>query len=234
VRIKEDAVMILYNTLMGVASGAALLLLVVFASHARRSDRRNESFRPGAWAWAFLPLGLILVVTGIHMSLTWPLQPVPASASPHCCRADNIIFGEPSLFFGAILLALGALLLWFARQEGDPGRQTVRLAEALRPLGYVGAVAGLTLFPIAFAGAYFGMFIAPPEEPFSSMFRVNNIETWYVVSAYALTGIGAVLVPLGLRWPRLWWLVSIPLVIGGLLLLWLSLVSYFGHIALAV
>jgi uncharacterized membrane protein len=219
---------------MGVASGAALLLLVLFAYHARRSDRRNETFRPGAWAWAFLPLGLILVVTGTHMSLTWPLQPVPASASPHCCRADNIMFGEPSLFFGAILLALGVLLLWFAGQEGDLGRQTVWLAETLRPLGYVGAVAGLTLFPIAFAGAYFGMFIAPPVEPFSSIFRVNNIETWYVVSAYAFTGLGAVLVPLGLRWPRLWWLVSIPLVIGGLLWLWLSLVSYFGHIALAV
>lgn len=47
-RIKEDCVMIQYNTLMGVASGAALLLLVMFAYHARRSDRRNEGFRPGA------------------------------------------------------------------------------------------------------------------------------------------------------------------------------------------
>jgi len=183
---------------------------------------------------AFLPLGLILLVTGIHMSLTWPLQPVPASASPHCCRADNIVFGEPSLFFGAILLALGGMLLWFARQADESGTQTARLVEMLRPLGYVGAVAGLTLFPIAFAGAYFGMFIAPPEEPFSSMFRTHNIETWYVVAAYALTGLGGVLVPLGLRWPRLWWLVSAPLVISGLMLLWIGLVSYFGHIALAV
>src|SRR5438552_1918501 len=89
-RIKEDVAMILYNTLMGVASGAAMLLLVLFARQARRSDRLNEGFRPGAWAWAFLPLGLILVVLGVHMSLTWPLQPVPPSASPHCCRADNI------------------------------------------------------------------------------------------------------------------------------------------------
>ena len=40
--------MIQYNTLMGVASGAALLLLVMFAYHARCSDRRNEGFRPGA------------------------------------------------------------------------------------------------------------------------------------------------------------------------------------------
>ena len=47
-RIKEDCVMIQYNTLMGVASGAALLLLVMFAYHARCSDRRNEGFRPGA------------------------------------------------------------------------------------------------------------------------------------------------------------------------------------------
>lgn len=54
--------MIQYNTLMDVASGAALL--VMFAYHARRSDRRNEGFRPGEWAWAFLPLGLILAVLG--------------------------------------------------------------------------------------------------------------------------------------------------------------------------
>jgi uncharacterized membrane protein len=232
--VKEDDGMILYNTLMGVASGTALLLLVLFAAQARRSDRVNAHFSPGAWAWAFLPLGLILVVMGIHMSLTWPLQPVPAAASPHCCRADNIMFGEPSLFFGAILLALGGLLLWFARQAGESGQQAARLVETLRPLGYVGAVAGLTLFPIAFAGAYFGMFIAPPEEPFSSIFRTHNIETWYVVTAYALTGLGGVLAPLGLRWPRLWWLVSVPLVISGLMWLWIGLVSYFGHIALAV
>jgi len=43
--------MILYNTLMGVASGAALLLLVLFAAQARRSDRLNVRFSPGAWAW---------------------------------------------------------------------------------------------------------------------------------------------------------------------------------------
>jgi hypothetical protein len=64
------------------------------------------------------------------------------------------------------------------------------VTEALRPLGYVGAIAGLTLFPIAFAGAYFQIFIATPEEPFCSVFRVNYIETWYVVSAYALTSLG--------------------------------------------
>src|SRR5262249_11918079 len=142
--IKEDDDMILYNTLMGVASGAALLLLVLFAAQARRSDRLNSRFSSGAWAWAFLPLGLILIVTGIHMSPTWPLQSVPPASSPHCCRADNIIFGEPSLFFGAILLALGGVLLWFARQASEGGQQAMRLAEALRPLGYVGAVAGLT------------------------------------------------------------------------------------------
>jgi uncharacterized membrane protein len=183
--------MILYYTLMGVASGAALLLLVLFAAQARRSDRLNARFSPGAWAWAFLPLGLILLVTGIHMSLTWPLQPVPAAASPHCCRADNIIFGEPSLFFGTLLLALAGVLLGFARQASQGGPQTVLLAEALRPLGYVGAVAGLTLFPIAFAGAYFGMFIAPPEEPFSSTHFPHERLTifWRIEGGEAKSGV---------------------------------------------
>jgi hypothetical protein len=50
-RINEVDAMILCNTLMGVATEATLLLFVLFARHARRSDRLIESFRPGAWAW---------------------------------------------------------------------------------------------------------------------------------------------------------------------------------------
>lgn len=52
--------------------------------------------------------------------------------------------------------------------------------------------------------------------------------------AYWLTGLGAVLVPFALRWRgALVWLAGAALTIGALLFLWVSLVSYFGHIALS-
>lgn len=189
--------MVMYNTLMGVAAAAGLLLIVAFGYLVWRGDRPQNL---SAWAWTFAPLGLILVVMGAHMSLTWPLKPAPASLSPHCCAADNIIFGEPSLFFGALLLSIERSAAWRAwdapaTDPVAPGATANRadaanaanaanaakarelLAQRLLPLAALGAVAGLTLFPIGLAGLFYGMFIAPPNEPFSSIFRANYIET---------------------------------------------------------
>src|SRR5579884_178300 len=104
--------MILYNTLMGVAAGAGILLLVALGALVTFT---NEPPQLSSWAWAFAPLGLILTILGTAMSVSWPLPALPASQSPHCCRADNIIFGEPSLFLGVLLLALAALLLSIER-----------------------------------------------------------------------------------------------------------------------
>jgi uncharacterized membrane protein len=217
---------VLYNTLMAVAAATSLILVVVLARALQRS--RDDTLLP-PWAWTFAGLGLILVVTGAHMSLAWPLnQKFPPEVSPNCCLADNIIFGEPTFYLGALLLALAAALL-SAERRGD----TLLLRESVMPLAYAGVAGGLMLFVIGFAGAWHGMFIAPPSEPFSSLFRVWNIETIYVVLAYWLIGIGAVLTPFMLRRPGVGWYWGASLTLGALMIGWLGLVSFFGHISLA-
>ncbi|HWC05964.1 MAG TPA: DUF981 family protein, partial [Gemmatimonadota bacterium] len=89
-----------YNTVMAVAAGAALIMLVLFG---RELIRDPSKVVPEAWALGFGVVGAILSATGLHMTLTWPL----AVDFPF----DNIIFGEPSLAFGVLLLA-AALYLW--------------------------------------------------------------------------------------------------------------------------
>ena len=59
-----------YNTIMAVSAGLGLVLLVAIFY---QLDRGGSIYRP-AWAVTFAALGAILAVTGLHMSLTWPLS----------------------------------------------------------------------------------------------------------------------------------------------------------------
>ncbi|WP_219966457.1 DUF981 family protein [Deinococcus irradiatisoli] len=88
-----------YNTIMSVAAGAALLSLVSLGRHLQA----RRPIVPEAWALNFGVLGTLLTLTGAHMTLTWPF----AKYFPF----DNIIFGEPSLAFGVLLLG-SAFYLW--------------------------------------------------------------------------------------------------------------------------
>ncbi|WP_211211904.1 DUF981 family protein [Deinococcus apachensis] len=87
------------NTIMLVAAGAALLSMMALG----RQPGLRQMFYPRAWAPNFGVLGFILTLTGAHMTLTWPF----AKYFPF----DNIIFGEPSLAFGVLLLGV-AFYLW--------------------------------------------------------------------------------------------------------------------------
>jgi len=89
----------MYNTIMSVAAGVGLLLVVALG----RELYLHRSVVAEAWALAFGVLGFLLTITGAHMSFTWPLS----SIAPF----DNIIFGEPSLAFGVMLVA-AAVFLW--------------------------------------------------------------------------------------------------------------------------
>jgi uncharacterized membrane protein len=243
-RLHVAQALILYNTLMAIAAASGLILIVLMADAVRRS-RGDLYLAP--WAWAFAALGLILVITGAHMTLTWPLnQKFPAEVSPNCCLADNIIFGEPSLYLGALLLSVSASLISAERRRDLSTRtglsastpsatdgSAALIRDSVLPLSYAGLTGGLMLFVIGFAGAWHGMFIAPPNEPFSSLFRFWNVETIYVLLAYWLIGIGAVLTPFALRRRTLSWYWGASLVVGALMIGWLGLVSFFGHIALA-
>ncbi len=89
-----------YNTIMAVAAGAGLVVLVMLGRQLMASP---SSISPEGYAIGLGVPGLILALTGLHMTLTWPLAP----AFPF----DNIVFGETALGFGVLLLA-SSLYSW--------------------------------------------------------------------------------------------------------------------------
>lgn len=177
-----------YNTIMSIAAGAALMSLVQFA----RALKIEQDLHLESWALAFVVPGLILTITGIHMSLTWPF----AKYFPY----DNIIFGETSFGFGVLLLA-AAFYLWnrgaVILASGDPARY---LAMVTQPLSLFIIGMGLALVAIAAAGLVFQLFAAPPQEPISGAFAPYPwIEATFMSGMFGVIGIGAVLCPLALR-----------------------------------
>jgi uncharacterized membrane protein len=177
-----------YNTIMSVSAGAGLLSLLVFA----RQLTGEPEIDLRAWSMAFAVPGFILTVTGVHMTLTWPM----AKYFPF----DNIIFGETSFGFGVLLLA-AAFYLWTQAAmivaNGDAARMLARSAQSMS-LFIIGM--GLSLIAIAGAGMYNKLFAAPPEEPISGMFASYPwIEATFISGMFALVGIGAILLPLALR-----------------------------------
>ncbi|WP_183086151.1 DUF981 family protein [Mycetocola tolaasinivorans] len=178
-----------YNTIMSIAAGAGLLLLVLLARELRK---KNEAFVAEGWALSAGVLGFILTATGMHMTLTWPF----AKYFPF----DNIIFGETSLGLGVLLLA-ASLFLWkrgtAIRDAADPAAY---VAKVSRPLGIFIVGLGLALFGIAFAGVIFQLFAAPPEEPISGAFaEYPMVEAIFMSGLFALVGLGAVLFPFALK-----------------------------------
>jgi uncharacterized membrane protein len=178
-----------YNTIMSVSAGAALISLVSFG----RAVLREKDIHLESWAIAFAVPGLILTITGVHMSLTWPF----AKYFPF----DNIIFGETSFAFGVLLLA-AAFYLWNRGDaivaSGDPARHLARVA---RPIGPFIFGMGLALCAIAMAGLVFQLFAAPPEEPISGAFAAYPwLEATVISGMFGIVGLGAVVFPFSLSY----------------------------------
>ena len=155
-----------YNTLMAVPAGLALVMLAVMG----RRLGRGETVHRHAWATAFAALGFVLTALGLHMTLTWPLTGPTAF--------DNIVFGEPSLALGVLLIAgaflLGADRFWRAAPAAEPSPEVSaeswpRLATLLQPLSWFGAAMGLALIAIAFVAQRAGWphrwVSGPPPAP---------------------------------------------------------------------
>ncbi|MEV8250577.1 DUF981 family protein [Microbacterium sp. NPDC076768] len=177
-----------YNTIMSIAAGAGLLLLIGLG----RSLHGDKTFRPEGWALSAGVLGFILTLTGGHMTLTWPF----AKYFPF----DNIIFGETSLAFGVLLLAT-AFYLWKRGSVLATAEDRAEEAAATaKPLGIFVFGLGLALFGIAAAGVIFQLFAAPAQEPISGAFAEWPwIEALFMSGLFALVGVGAVLFPFALR-----------------------------------
>ncbi|GAB3644961.1 DUF981 domain-containing protein [Glycomyces tarimensis] len=216
-----------YNTIMSVAAGAGLLMVVAFI---RRVGEPERPLNAEGWAMGFGVTGAILAVTGLHMTLTWPLA---AGGFPF----DNIIFGEPSLAFG-VLLSFAAFYLWrrAAVLEAAPDRFEA-IAAVARPASIFVLGMGLASFGIAAAGVGYELFAAPPEEPISGEFAENPmIEAVFISGLYALVGVGAVLFGPALKAGRR--AVSVVMLVAwflaGLAFLLFGALNYFTHIGLIV
>ncbi|WP_437965173.1 DUF981 domain-containing protein [Sorangium sp. So ce260] len=118
-----------YLTLALVTAASALALGAVYLFRAPAvgaSEARRRSF-----ALAFGAPGLLLLITGLHIVLTWPIP-----------GGYNIVFGEPLAYFGT-LLVVGAPALW--------------LGERLGPLLLLGAFGGFTNLVLAWVILRHGM-----------------------------------------------------------------------------
>lgn len=216
-----------YNTIMAVAAGAGLLLTVTLMRQLLLTDKTIE---PAGWSLGFGVVGVILTLTGLHMTLTWPLA---AGGFPF----DNVIFGEPALGFGVMLLA-AAFYLW--KRGGDlasPQGRAELVARLAGPTSLFVFGMGLACVAIAAAGIDNKLFAAPPEEPISGQFAAYPwVEAIFMSGLYALVGVGGVLAPLGLRKTRrgLLAVAGITWGLAGLALLLFGALNFFTHIGLIV
>lgn len=227
-----------YNTIMCIATGVGILLILKLLTSLRRGKVRELE----GWSMGFGVLGFILTLTGAHMTLTWPLAEI---GFPF----DDIIFGEPSLAFGVLLLGV-AVLLWRKssqyRLEGldlkDPRVISERLLSDMphlfKPMSYFGAAMGYALIAIGIAGVTYQLFAAPPQEPISGAFaEYPMVEATFISALYAITGIGAAMFPFLMKEKRnhsldramfLLWRIA------GIIFIGFGVMNYFTHIGLIV
>lgn len=231
----------IYNTLMSLAAGLGLLLLVGLGYQVLRGAQVDRM----AWAVAFGALGAVLAFLGGVMTVAWPLT------GP--TQFDNIAFGEPSLGMGVLLLA-GAYLLGARRPWGegvervDPAERRLSLGPAwdhlcrlLLPLSWFGSAMGLALISIAFVGPIYEPWEAPPAEPITSEFSGTPwVENYFLAIVYALTGVGALLLPFALLRERerragaLWAAIGGSWLLAGLAWLLFGALNYYTHIGLLI
>ena len=92
--------MIVYNEIVALTAGAGLLGFAWFLKQLIRKDPIESE----GWAGFFGVTGLILLVTGLHTTMTWPF-------GAEGFEYANIAFGQPAAAFGALLL-LATVYLW--------------------------------------------------------------------------------------------------------------------------
>ncbi|MDO1500567.1 DUF981 family protein [Winogradskyella maritima] len=216
---------------MAVATGAALCSMAKVAQHLCFKTKLN----PQGWSLNFAVLGMILFLTGLHMTVTWPL----AKYYPF----DNIVFGEPSLVLGTLLLGI-AFYMWKNRESIKTAQSPMMsVAQDLRHFKYILYGMGLALIGVAIAGVRYKLFAAPPEEPIAGEFAEYPIvEALFISGLWAFTGIAAILCPFvferfanGKRGQTPLVKVTYKLIYTlGVIFLLFGAMNYFTHIGLIV
>jgi hypothetical protein len=230
---KKEEKMILYNTLMGVSAGLALLLVTLLAYKCKR----RQPIAPEGWALTFGILGVVLTFLSAMMTVTWPLKVNPPI---------NILFAEPNLVFGLLLLA-AALFLWKERTAignlASPNSQNaedaaLQLRRVLGPISWLVGALGLVLLACTCAIFRFMLVGAAPEaEPISGLlYNHPAIENSFFGIIYGLSALGAIVAPFALRRPtsKLALLVGVCWIAAGGCFLLFSAMNYYTHIGLLV
>jgi uncharacterized membrane protein len=223
--------MIMYNTLMGVAAGLAMLLIPLLI----RKLYRRQPIVPEGWALGFGVLGAILTFLGGAMAVTWPLTVNPPI---------NIAFAEPTLFLGLLLLA-ASIFLWQRRDllnriaGGDTKDADLAyndLRRTLVPISWIVGALGLIMLATTAAIFRFGFVGAAPEfEPISGLLHdYPGIENSFFGVLYGLSAIGTVLAPYALMnfGGKAARIAGTCLVIAGTIFLLFSVMNYYTHIGM--
>jgi uncharacterized membrane protein len=217
--------MVVYNELVAVTAGAGLLGVAWFIAQLVRG-RRIES---EGWAGFFGVTGVLLLVLGIHTTVTWPF-------GGKGFEYANVAFGQPAAGFGALLL-FAAVYLWRHRTLFSGDLETAKSAAlaALKPISiFVGAL-GLAMGVLAIAFVRFQLGAAPPEEPISGRFgQWPILEALFLGGLWGVVAIGAILFAIAqltdrpqlLRWVVWVW------TIGGVVFLLFGAMNYYTHIGM--
>ena len=217
--------MVVYNELVAITAGAGLLGFAAFLTDLIR-DKRIAS---ESWAAFFGLTGLILLVTGLHTTLTWPF-------GSGGFEYANIAFGQPAAGFGA-LLVFAAVYLWRHRAlfDGEVDKANATALAALKPAGiFVGAL-GLGMAVLAIAFVRFQLGAAPAEEPISGRFGdMPILEALFLGGLWGVVALGALLFavatwtdrPQLLRWAVWAW------VVGGVVFLLFGAMNFYTHIGM--
>ena len=217
--------MIVYNELIAITAGAGLLGFAAFLADLVRNKRINSE----GWAGFFGVTGVVLLVLGLHTTVTWPY-------GGEGFEYANIAFGQPAAGFGALLL-LAAVYLWRHRAlfEGDVDAANASAIAALKPAGiFVGAL-GLGMAVLAISFVRFQLGAAPPEEPISGRFgHLPILEALFLGGLWGTVAAGALLFAIALwtnrphllRWAVWAW------VVGGVVFLLFGAMNFYTHIGM--
>ncbi len=217
--------MIVYNELIAMTAGAGLLGFAAFLANLIGGKRIESE----GWAAFFGVTGLLLLVTGLHTTVTWPF-------GGDGFEYANIAFGQPAAAFGALLL-LAAIYLWRHRELYAGPLEAVKTTTlaALKPAGiFVGAL-GLGMAVLAIAFVRFQLGAAPPEEPISGRFgEWPIIEALFLGGLWGVVALGALLFAIALWTDRpqlLKWAVR-AWVVGGVVFLLFGAMNFYTHIGM--
>ena len=217
--------MVVYNELVALTAGAGLL---GFAAFLRQliTGRRIDS---EGWAGFFAVTGALLLVLGIHTTVTWPF-------GANGFEYANIAFGQPAAGFGALLF-FAAVYLWRHRSlyAGEAQATSSATLAAFKPVAiFVGAL-GLAMAVLAITFVRFQLGAAPPEEPISGRFgHLPILEALFLGGLWGVVAVGALLFAIGLwtdrpqllRWAVRAW------VVGGTVFLLFGAMNFYTHIGM--